>query len=127
MSCQECKTKEAPVEWQHSIYSLDGTPKDSKIFYFCSKLCREKFLSARAKWFDDLDEVMNRNKYFVRTKGMEGNYVVGDKSFPVSAFWKRGDIEYDYSKAPIKLKNQRIQDFQNWLKDNNLKYEYISR
>lgn len=57
----------------------------------------------------ELDESMNYCKYFVRTKGNDGNYVREGKSFPVNGLWT--GIQ-DFDNFPP------CQPFVRWLEEN---------
>lgn len=130
MLCHHCEKEiQGDIkEWSGGIYDLGKTIKGDGDFTFSfHPQCLPLFVGERARWFDDLDEVMNANKYFQRTKGMEGSYEYNNESFPVSAYWKRGDIEYNYTDAPSRFKNEKIVAFQKWLQERNFKYEYEHR
>jgi len=131
MKCKHCENliKGEPITWKHKTYTLEscdfGKDVNPKYFHFCSIGCRQEFLKDRAKFFDDLDEVMNRNKHFQREEGMQGYYVDGDKKYPVSAYWKKDDITGQVFFPRLDI--DKIEKFHNWLYRNNLVYKYESR
>jgi hypothetical protein len=81
-----------------------------------------------SKFYDDVDEVMNRNIHFARDKWMVGKYVDWDKEFwPVYAYWKRANIEWYFICEPLWEEKESLHNFRNWLKENNLTYKYEPR
>ncbi len=120
--CHECKKEivENLSLYKNKIYSLDGKGLYTGLTLPFHKECQKVFEKARAKWFDELDEVMNSNAYFHRTKGMEGVYKDGELECEVSAYWTRQEIETTQG-------NEKIDNFRKFLKDNQLKYKYVHR
>src|SRR4051812_30121324 len=98
-SCLHCgqAIEDGLTLWTADCYSVEGCPtllKDGKpITEPFHGSCLPLFLAARARFFDDLDEVMNVNAHFQRTTGMHGFYRDGAFEHEVSAFWTRADIE----------------------------------
>ena len=130
MECRFCNVP--TTEKRNFAYSYDirwtHFPVGDEWQKPCCKSCWVTHWNEATKFWDGVDEVMNRNKYFVRDKWMVGRYKDWDKEYwPVYGEWKRCDIE-GYFLFPRKTEDMKhIAWFQNWLKENSLIYKYESR
>lgn len=109
------------VRWTH----FSNTKDHAENFH---KDCLKQYWKETTKAYDEIDEVMNRNTHFVRDKWMIGKYKDWDKEFwPVYAYWKRADIEWNLLFPPKWEELKSLTDFHYWLEENGLKYKYESR
>lgn len=127
MNCIFCQ--QLTNEQRNFAYSYDvrGTTFWKWFEKPCCKPCWDKHWKEATKFWDWVDEVMNRNKHFIREKGMIGKYKDWIEYWPVYAYWKRADIEWNFLFEPLGEEKEHLHKFRDWLQINNLTYKYDPR